>query len=105
MTDSLPLSQHEEDVLLGDSVIRMARMLLSLAVAFISAYICCIGFWTFLLFSIIFALLMVIADLTLGTALHRKLPEAAVAKVGAAARVTRNFSSSFFSKKVAPQAV
>lgn len=103
MTDSLPTTQHEDDVLLGDNVIRMARSLLSLAIAFISAYVCCVGFWTFMLFSIIFALLMMIVDLTLGTALHRRLPEAAVAKVGAAARVTRDFSSRFFSKKAAPQ--
>lgn len=105
MTDTSPSPEYLDNVLLGDDVIRQARILISLSIAFISAYICCVGFWTFLLFSIIFALLMVIADLTLGTALHRKLPEAAVAKVGAAARVTRNFSSSFFSKKVAPQAV
>lgn len=48
---------------------------------------------------------MVIIDLTLGTALHKRLPESMVAKVGAAARPIRNFSSGFFAKKVKPLAV
>lgn len=105
MTDTSPSPEYLDNVLLGDDVIRQARILISLSIAFITAYACCVGFWTFLLFSIIFALLMVIIDLTLGTALHKRLPESMVAKVGAAARPIRNFSSGFFAKKVKPLAV
>ena len=105
MTDTSPTPEYLDNVLLGDDVIRMARKLLSLAIAFITAYACCVGFWTFMLFSIIFALVMMVLDLTLGTALHKRLPEAAVAKVGALARPVRDFSSGFFAKKVKPLAV